>query len=166
MRFRIVKLDNFSGEAASVYSVVLDEDKKTLFDHFISENLTLHKSELLSIIERIKSMVTKTGAREYFFKLNEGRKGDGVCAMYDDPDKRLRLYCIRYGTGILILGGGGEKPGSIRTLQESDKLKKENYLLRDISEAITKRIKEKEIRFLWDNNELSGNLQFDTDEED
>ena len=66
MKFRIVKLNNFSGEAASIYFVTLDEVKETLFDHFIAEHLTLHKSELSSIIERIKSMVTKTGARDFF----------------------------------------------------------------------------------------------------
>ncbi|MBK6979124.1 MAG: hypothetical protein IPH28_20170 [Cytophagaceae bacterium] len=59
--------------------------------------------------------------------------GDGVCALYDDPDRNLRLYCIRYGKQIVVLGGGGHKPKTIRALQEDEKLKQENYLIRNIS---------------------------------
>jgi len=165
MKFRFVKLENLSGEAASIYSVIMDYNKETLFDHFISEHIISYKSELLFIISRIKSMGTITGAREHFFKHNEGKPGDGVCALYDDPDKKLRLYCIRYGSGTIILGGGGEKPKNIRKLQESEKLTRENYVLREISEAITTRIRTGEIHLSYETNDFIGNLEFDTDEE-
>ena len=57
--------------------------------------------------------------------------------------KNFRLYCIRYGTSIIILGGGGYKPDTIKALQENEKLTKENYLLRQIAKEINQRIEEK-----------------------
>jgi hypothetical protein len=41
--------------------------------------------------------------------MNEGKYGDGVSALFDKPKYKLRLYCIRYGTQIIIVGWGGEK---------------------------------------------------------
>jgi len=44
MKCKIVKLDQFSGDAASIYSVYIDNEKKTLFDKFIEENINSFKS--------------------------------------------------------------------------------------------------------------------------
>lgn len=103
-------------------------------------------------------MGNKTGAREHFFKINEGNLGDGVCALYDNPDKNLRLYCIRYGTLIVIIGGGG--PKNVDKLQQDEKLKSENYLLRDLYSLITHRIKTKEIKYTKNLMDFTGNLEF------
>lgn len=165
MKFRIVKLESLSGDIASIYSVILKDDHETLFDHFISENKNSFKSELKDIVSRIITMGTKTGVREHSFKLNQGKLGDGVCYLYDDPDKKLRLYCIRYGSTTLILGCGGEKPKKMRAFQESKKLTRENYVLREISEAITKRIRAREVQISYETNDFIGNLEFNTDEE-
>ena len=62
---------------------------------------------------------------------------------------------------MVILGGGGPKPKSIRKLQDDPKLKNENYLLREISALITERIKSREIEFSKDGTEIYGNLTFD-----
>ena len=165
VRFRIVKLESLSGDYASIYSIILDNDKTTLFEHFILENQNSFKSELFDIFKRIRTIANKTGAREQYFKLNEGNPGDGVCALYDDPEKKLRLYCIRYGMTTIIIGSGGEKPKSMRTFQESGKLTKENYLLREISGIISSGMREGEIQLSRDGNDFIGNLEFNTDEE-
>ena len=68
----------------------------------------------------------------------------------------MRLYCIRYGSLAIILGGGGKK--STKSLQEDEKLKKENYTLRDISERIYQAIKNDEIKWSEDGKELLGDL--------
>jgi hypothetical protein len=62
------------------------------------------------------------------------------------------------------MGSGGYKPKSIRKLQQDEKLKRENYSLRELSEKITSRIKEKEIWFSHDNMEFKGNLEFNDEE--
>ncbi|HAF27919.1 MAG TPA: hypothetical protein DCG75_02625 [Bacteroidales bacterium] len=164
MKCKIVKLDQFSGDEASVYSIYLDKAKSTLFEEFMKENIISFKSELIDIVKRLKVIGSKTGARGDFFKFNEGDLSDGICALYDEPDSKLRLYCIRYGNDIIILGGGGEKPKNIKAFQENEKLEKENYLLREISKEITKRIKNKDITRSENYLDFEGELEFDTAE--
>ena len=161
MKFEIVKLNKFNGNKCGVYSIFVDNEQKTLFDRFISENKISFKSEMKNILERIKTINTLTGARENYFKLNEGNPGDGICALFDIPDSNIRLYCIRYGNSLIILGGGGEKQKSVKAFQEVDKLRDENYLLREISAQIAHLIKEKEITFSDDGTEITGELEFE-----
>ena len=163
MKYELIKIDELSGNKASIYSVIIDEDDSSLFEKFIDENIDLHLSEINNITQRLKTIGSKTGAREHFFKINEGNPGDGVSALYDDPDKNLRLYCIRYGTMIIVLGGGGPKPKDIRALQESEKLTEENYLLRAISQKITEKITDKDIRLSSYTNDFEGELSFEID---
>ncbi|MGB5989271.1 MAG: hypothetical protein WBG43_05990 [Marinifilaceae bacterium] len=160
MKYELRKLDNLSGSKASVYSPFIEEEGKTLFDIFLEENISSFKSELNDIYSRIHTIGHKVGAREQFFKLKEGKPGDGVCALYDNPDKNLRLYCIRYGLSLVILGGGGYKSKDIRKLQEDPKLKKENYLLKEISESIKEKSKFGEIKFVSDGMDFEGDLTF------
>lgn len=89
--------------------------------------------------------------------------GDGIVALYDEPQKNLRLYCIKYGNQIIILGGGGFKGENIKALQDDTKLKHENYLLRKISKHITKKMND-EIFFSADGSDFYGNLEFDMEE--
>lgn len=94
MKYKIVKIDNLIGEYASIYSIFDTDEEKTLFEIFVKENNSLFLSELNDIVKRLKVIGTKTGAREHFFKLNEGEPGDGVSALYDNPESNLRLYKI------------------------------------------------------------------------
>ena len=158
MKCKIVKLTRFSGSEASVYSLVVDDSSTTLFENFVQENKISHTEEVINIGMRLHTIGNDTGARYSFFKHKEGVPGDGVVALYDDPDKKLRLYAIRYGNDILILGGGG--PKNVKALQDDEKLKKENYLLRAVSARIAEKIKDREIRFSANNLELEGELEF------
>ena len=163
MNVRIVKLEQLSGNKTSIYSVIIDNKEETQFEGFLRENNTVYSTEIKDIIGRLITIGNKTGAREHFFKEKEGKPGDGVSALYDVPSKNLRLYCIRYGTQILILGGGGKK--EVRALQEDDKLREENYLLRDISNFITQKIVSQDIKYINNGLELEGDLEFETNED-
>ena len=160
MNFKIEKLSQFSGYHAGIYSIYLENEQETLFERFIKENYNSFKSEIIDINSRLITINKKTGARDIYFKLNEGNPGDGVCALYDKPESNLRLYCIKYGNTLVILGGGGHKSKKLKAFQENDKLTEENYLLRKISEQITERIRNKEIQFSEDGTEIFGNLEF------
>jgi len=164
MNFEIVKLDALSGCESSIYTFRINEEQDTLFEQFIKENKNLYLSEIKNIVSRLNVIGKKTGARESYFKIDEGNPGDGVCALFDIPKSKLRLYCIRYGSTLLILGSGGIKPKSIKSLQENEKLKEENFLLRELSTRMTERIKSKEIEFINDGKELYGNLIFKEDD--
>ncbi len=165
MKYKIVKIEKLSGTEASIYTLLQDGETKTLFDSFLSENNNLFKSEIIDIVKRLRAIGQKTGAREQFFKLNEGNPGDGVSALYDRRNAILRLYCIRYANIAIILGSGGEKPKSIKSFQDSPKLKKENYLLRRASKEILERIKNKDFKWSPDSSDLIGNLEIEIDEE-
>lgn len=155
---QLIKIPQFSGPMGSIYTILVDEEETTAFKNFIMNNNTSYKSEIKDIIGRLRIMGFKTGLRENFFKLHEGNPGDGVCALYDEEDSNLRLYCIRYGAQIIILGGGGHKPKSIRAFQEDKILKKQNFILRDLSKLITEKMHDKEIWFSVDGLDFEGDL--------
>ena len=80
MNYEIVELEEFSGSQAIIYSVIMEEDDITLFDHFVNENIENYRKEIKFIVNRLQEIGHTTGAREKFFKHNEGKPGDGVCA--------------------------------------------------------------------------------------
>ncbi|MCF8302482.1 MAG: hypothetical protein K9I94_04330 [Bacteroidales bacterium] len=159
-----MKVGELSGKSASVYSIVFNNKEETLLDQFIRECIISFKNETKDIVKRLKTIGSRTGARTHFFKEFEGEPGDGVCALYDKPGSNLRLYCIRYGTQILVVGSGGPKNKTIRAFQEDKKLKNENYFLRWLSSQITERIRGKDITFINDGFDLKGNLEFEINE--
>jgi hypothetical protein len=159
MNCEIVKLEEFSGNQASVYSIYIEEKEITLYDRFVIENKERFLPEITDINKRLIN-IGKIGAKEHFFKLNEGSPGDGVCALYDNPNSNLRLYCIRYGTSIVLIGGGGYKPKTISALQEDKKLTDENYFLRELSKEIKQRMSDKELKFTTDYLDFEGDINF------
>jgi hypothetical protein len=89
MNYKLVKLTKFSGNEGSIYSIYVFDGRKTLFDTFIKENIISFISELKDISSRLNITGHRTGARDQFFKENEGNPGDGVCALYDQPESNL-----------------------------------------------------------------------------
>jgi len=163
MRFEIVELGELSGQKATIYSLLIDGNNSTLFDHFIEENDKQFPTEIDTIFETLQKIGNKFGAARHFFKENEGKLGDLVCALYDHPNSHLRLYCIRLGNAVIILGGGGHKPKSIRTLQEDPTLTQANYLLRKFSALLYQKMLDGEI--YWEKDiELAGNLIIESEE--
>jgi len=165
VNFEIIEIEELSGRAATIYTVLLSGSEQTVFDNFLEENKERFKNEIKFIVNRLYEIGHRVGAREGFFKPNEGKPGDGVCALYDLPDSKLRLYCIRYGNVAIILGGGGEKPKSMRAWQESEKLSKEASRMIQVSEAITARLKSGDIEWSRDGSALEGDLNFGEDED-
>lgn len=163
MEYEIVELD-YSGNASKIYSIIPKGDNQTLFEGFVSEYKTVFRSEIKDIIARLHLMGHKTGARLSYFKEHEGKYGDFVCALFDIPDKNLRLYCIRFGTIAVILGGGGEKAEGIIAWQDDEKLSHEANLMINYAEDILKRMDSKDIYWSKDKTELEGNLKNYEDE--
>ena len=57
MKFEIVKLNKFNGNKCGVYSIFVDNEQKTLFDRFLSENNISFKHEIKNILERLKPLI-------------------------------------------------------------------------------------------------------------
>lgn len=164
MRYKIVKIPQLSGKKATIYSVIRHGEQESFLEKFVKENKDLFLSETKDILKRLWTIGHLTGARIGFFKHDEGVPGDGVCALFDEEQSNLRLYCIRYGTQIIILGNGGPKPKNIRALQLDDKLRETNYFLRWLSGEITTRIKNREIIYIGEYQDFTGDFEFENDE--
>lgn len=123
-------MESYSGSEAKVYSIIPEGEEETLFEKFVDENLVSYKEEIKDILKRLKQIGHKTGARESFFK-HEGdnefvrKYGKYVWALYDDEERKLRLYCIRFANVAIILGGGGYKDKSVIKWQDDEKLSEE-----------------------------------------
>jgi hypothetical protein len=162
LKFKLVKLSRFSGKKSSIYSIIVADEKETLFDKFIRSNLSNNQKEIEQIFVTLDAMGKKVGSQDiYFRKKKEGKAGDGVEAIYDYPSAKLRLYCIRYGSVTLILGDGGEK--FVRTWQEDPQLSKSAKEMIQISKILTQAIREGDLT--WDGNDFVGQFEFN-DEDD
>ena len=145
MKYEIIELEELSGEKCSIYSLMQEGQDKTLFDVFYEKCIALFPEEIENIDFRLYAIGNRFGAREQFFKINEGSPGDGVCALYDIPGSKLRLYCVRFGTIALVLGGGSNKPKNIRSWQEDENLSREVHLMMSAAQAIAEKIRNKAI---------------------
>ncbi len=144
VKVNLVKLEEFISDKVHFYSVRVDDDELSLFEQFVAENITIHRKEVMDILMRLEAMGSTHGARENYFKLNEGKPGDGVAALYDSPNKNLRLYCIRYGSQTVILGNGGLKKKNIRAYQDDITLEKKVECMINISRLIRECMKDKD----------------------
>ena len=155
MGFKIVELDDFSGNKAKIYSVIEDGSENSFYDDFVVEHLTFRK-ELRFLSERLKQIGQKHGAADQFFDRPEGSAGEDIFALYDEPGAVLRLYCIRLGKIAIILGGGGVKQTD--KWQEDSKLTIEMERMKMVVKCLDERLSNGEIR--WKDDTLEGNLYF------
>ncbi len=164
MNYEIVEMEPFSGSEAKVYSIIPEGEEETLFNKFVDENAVAYKEEVKDILKRLKQIGHTTGAREGFFK-HEGHNefvrkyGKYVWALYEDEERKLRLYCIRFANVAIILGGGGYKDKSVIKWQDDKKLSEEVRKVMAYAESIIKRLDDGVL--YWSNNgtELEGNLK-------
>lgn len=159
MKCSLVKLEKFSGGEATVYTILNEHEQKTLFDVFLEEQKDSFKSEIKEILKTLLTIGHKTGAREQFFRLHEGAYGDFCCALRHTPKGKLRLYCIRYGTQIIVLAGGG--PKDVRAWQQDPKLTEEMEWLKTFAAELNTRLENREITYTKDFLEFIGDLDFD-----
>ena len=113
--------------------------------------------DLMNIIGRLRSIGNITGAVETYFKLDESLEwNDLVCALYDIPDKHLRLYCIRLNDNIIILGNGG--PKNVRAWQDDPKLTRAVTEMMHYSRIIRTRIQDGNLKISSTGLKLEGDL--------
>jgi hypothetical protein len=135
-----VELEEYSGKMIRIYSVYMNNSNTTLFDQFLEENYPQYPEEIKDLINKIETIGHETALNSRWFKRDEGSFGDGICCLFDYPEKNLRLYFIRFGNAendlAVVFGGGGFKPKHVHAFQEVSKLQEENYLLRKIASVL------------------------------
>ncbi len=167
MEYEIVKLSRFSGKGCAIYSVRLKGQTKTLFEKFIELNLAKYPKDIRKLIANLRDIGAELGMREKFYKPEEARLGDQICAMYIKPGSGLRLYFIKYSQDVIILGGGGYKGPNVKAWQDDPNLTEDVELLIQLSDHIGMRLVKKED--LWwskDLSEIQGELKNYEDEEE
>ena len=165
MKFELNEIKQLTGKRCKIYSVQLEGDENTLFEQFLAENEDDFPESIEDIYASLIAIGRKHGARDYYFRpKKEGRLGDGVEALFDFPNAHLRLYTIKYGSILLILGGGGYKSKEIRAFQEDPKLTHENYLVREIAATLYEAIKDKDLRWNKERDNFEGQMFFDSDD--
>jgi len=167
MFYDIIELQELSGSECTIYSVIPKGNTASLYHDFVDENVAEHPVEISDLQDRLNTIGQNFGAREAYFTLFEGKPGDNVCALFDLPGKILRLYCIRFGMNVIILGGGGQKPKNIRTWQDDPFLSLRANQMIDIAKDIGNRLQKREDLW-WSENlmYLQGDLKNYNDEEE
>ena len=150
--FDFVEIEEYSGKAAHIYSVHLQDDELCLLDQFFEENGS-HKAALENISNRLRVMGNETGCRREFFKHEEGAPGDGVAALREG---NLRLYCLYFDNTAVFFGSGGYKPPGCRAYQDVAELNEKAEQMKAIAQIINQAIKDKKIR-IEENGSLTIN---------
>jgi hypothetical protein len=165
MKFELKEIEQLSGQRCKIYSVLMEGDEKTLFEQFVVENKDNFPEEVKTIFKDLIAIGHYSSAKDHYFRSKkEGKLGDGVEALFDSPNALLRVYTIKYGRILLILGGGGHKPKAIRAFQEDPKLTKENYLIRQIAAILYEAIKNKDLRWNKEGDNFEGQMYFDSED--
>ncbi|MBN8837207.1 MAG: hypothetical protein J0I09_08110 [Sphingobacteriia bacterium] len=134
-----------------------DVTVSVIIDRFIDDYKIRFTEQVVDVGRRLKSMGSVTGCTPNFFKEDEGLAPDDlVCALYDVPDKYLRLYCIRLNDSIVIVGSGG--PKTTRTWQEDTVLKREVDKMMVISKIVRTKLQNGELRISAAGLRLEGDL--------
>lgn len=170
MKIKLVKVKGISGDAAVVYTVERVYDKtRFINDFFFNYRDVAYKIEVQAINRTLRLMGSSYGVRENWVKGAQGKLGDGACYIKypkfisNHSPRTARLYCIRYGTEIIIVGSGCIKPIDKNSTQQVPECENERTIIEKLSKLISARIADGEISFKNVGNvrEFVGNLEFD-----
>jgi hypothetical protein len=165
VKYEIVELEDLSGNEARIYSIVPKGETEDLFTQFVRKWQRNYGEEVKDVASRIWEIGNRVGARPGYFRHDEGKPGDGMCALSDQPGAKLRLYCIRYGSITLILGGGG--PKNVRAWQDDPTLKYEAERMIAYAKDINRRLRDgDDLYWSRDKTEILGDLKNYDDEDD
>lgn len=159
MKYKLEKINNLSGEGASIYSIQIEGEKDTLLENFLEEYSVKFEDEIGDIVDKIIKIGHEYGARSNL--INEGKGGlfDGVFDIRDNPDIQLRLYGLKLRHTLIILGGGGQK--TTQKIQEDPNLTYYQEIMKDLSKQIDERLANEDFSISEDNYDLEGNLEFE-----
>ena len=146
-------------EAVNFYSLIIDNNKDCEMIRLTSSLMKSGYASDIGIIAGILSRIggNKTGAEERYFR-PAGRRADNVWELPPHylVNTKLRLYCLRYGNSILVLGNGGIK--NTRTYQEDPHLNSCVEILQQTDAQISEYLRTGEIQIIG--KQIIGKLNF------
>jgi hypothetical protein len=147
------------GDGGTLYSLLFAGEKETELEKFLHSELLHKENGFMEIAQRLYNMTDSSGFREQFFEMNEGLRTDSVAAL---KKGRIRLYCLRWSSTLVIVGTGGIK--TAQTYQKDIALGNIVPELQEIDKLILKRQRSGEIEIDHDTGEMSGNLTFTSED--
>lgn len=155
----------FSYKKVAYYSVVVNNNEKSLFEEFIQYQEINNKNKLKHILEWLKIIGEKYGAQSQYFR-NESLLSDTVALppygidrppTYTETGKNksnsLRLYCLRANQYVVFLFSGAIK--STQKAQDCPNVQKHFLLANELTKAINKAFENKDIRWTEDYTKIT-----------
>lgn len=171
MNRKIALVEYHFGKRTSFYTLVFADEADILKDSetelFFAAHEESHPKQVELIIEKIELMSRVWGATEYHFKNETSRDRINLWAIprFDKKGNKfsgtLRLFCLRFGSGVVILGNGGIKPKGVRTYQEVPELEAAALVLENVANEIEQKLRGKEIALTDDEILYDGELVFE-----
>lgn len=161
---RIAKYDK-----VSYYSVVLNTERSSLFEKFITKHTTSNIEKLNHILAWLQEIGVKHGAKSNLFRPEaygadtsalppRGKDREPTYIENGETESNnLRLYCFRLNDNVVVLYSGDLKTADLA--QECPNVKPYFLLANKITKALETSIKQKDIN--W--NEDCTDIIFDSD---
>lgn len=140
------------------YSVWINDDNKSLFEHFITCHENTERDKLNHVLTWIQFIGDKYGALPHFFR-PEAELADASALPPKGKDRKpqytecgktkansLRLYCLRANENVVFLFGGAIK--TKQKAQECPNVKSHFKLANQLTKAIDNAFKEKDIKWV------------------
>lgn len=143
-------------DACNLFSICIDDDECEMMK-FANKLIKDEKRDDLQKIAHQFTKIGEFGAEERFFR-PAGKFKDNVWELprHYIVKSNYRLYCLRYGTSVVILGNGGLK--ETRTYQEEPELHEFVMMLQAIDEKIKQLVNKGELMIA--NKQITGKLEF------
>jgi len=150
----------FKYNKVAYYSVVLNDNKETLYEEFVKKHELNNKNKLYHILKWLQVIGKKYGAQNRFFR-NEAYTADTSALPPVGKDRKpyyiengkkknntLRLYCLRASEGVVFLFSGDIKTAN--NAQDCPNVKPHFLLANKLTKAIDEAFKNHDI--VWNDD--------------
>lgn len=152
MNFGFEIIEVSLGKRASVYTIQIEGEEQTELNKFLSKKEVQSEKQALEFIAyRLQEIIPNKGAQKRFFK-PDGKAIDAVCKL---KHSLLRCYCLRFGTLMIIAGGGGVKPRNIRRTQDKEDLNQAVKILQYVEKRIEEASNNQEFEFSYSDGQIT-----------
>lgn len=154
-KIKIVPFEEYA--ACQFFTINIDDHEDSEFLKFSRDLVKNEKSDELGKISLLLGKIGENGGEERYFRAG-GKRSDNLWELPDHYilKSKYRLYCLRYGTTVVILGNGGEK--KTRTYQQDPILNDHVEILQAVDAVIRQMIKSGDI--IFDGKKITGKLEF------
>ncbi|NBC86240.1 MAG: hypothetical protein GVY25_08620 [Bacteroidetes bacterium] len=136
--FELIKID--WGDGGVLYTVEFDDEDLSEYEKFCRRPRVEGTDELEDMEIQLDYMLDERGYVEHVFKTEKYEAPE--CAYHKG---RLRMYCLRYSSSVLVAGSGGYKPEEIdgeevTRLQDVDHLDRAFKNIQYVRSRISRRL--------------------------